>query len=115
MRTLISPYPLQFKGEIHAYDWGGNALAVIPQEPHGNNGLSSYDGKDVSDRLAISKAEPRPWNWRDMPSGKQFKLEISPLAAREMHRNGKLVLVTIPAGDIVTVADTSGDKMVTVL
>ena len=50
-----------------------------------------------------------------MPIGKRFKLEISTLAASEMHRNGKLVLVTIPAGDIVTVADTSGDKMVTVV
>ena len=50
-----------------------------------------------------------------MPIGKRFKLEISTLAASEMHRNGKLVLVTIPAGDIITVADTSGDKMVTVL
>ena len=50
-----------------------------------------------------------------MPIGKRFKLEISTLAASEMHRNGKLVLVTIPAGDIVTVADTSADKMVTVL
>ena len=50
-----------------------------------------------------------------MPIGKRFKLEISTLVASEMHRNGKLVLVTIPAGDIVTVADTSGDKMATVL
>src|SRR5215472_9173376 len=50
-----------------------------------------------------------------MPIGKRFKLEISTLAASEMHRNGKLVLVTIPAGDVVTVADASGDKMVTVL
>jgi hypothetical protein len=32
-----------------------------------------------------------------------------------MHKNGKLALVTIPAGDIVTVAEASGDKMVTVL
>ena len=50
-----------------------------------------------------------------MPIGKRFKLEISTLAASEMHRNGKLVLVTISAGDIVTVADTSTDKMVAVL
>ena len=50
-----------------------------------------------------------------MPIGKRFKLEISTLAASEVHRNGKLVLVTIPAGDIITVADSSGEKMVTVL
>jgi len=47
--------------------------------------------------------------------GKRFKLEVATLAASEVHRNGKLVLVTIPAGDIVTVAQASGDKMVTVL
>ena len=50
-----------------------------------------------------------------MPIGKRFKLEVATLAASEVHRNGKLVLVTIPAEDIVTVADVSGDKMVTVL
>jgi hypothetical protein len=32
-----------------------------------------------------------------------------------VHANGKLVLVSIPAGEIVTVADAKGDKMVTVL
>jgi hypothetical protein len=47
--------------------------------------------------------------------GKRFKLEISTLAASEVHRNRKLVLVTIPAGDTVTVVDASGDKMATVL
>jgi hypothetical protein len=50
-----------------------------------------------------------------MPIGKRFKLEVATLAASEVHRNGKLVLVTIPAEDIVTVADVSGGKMVTVL
>ena len=50
-----------------------------------------------------------------MPIGKRFKLEVSTLAASEVHRDGKLVLVTIPAEDIVTVANISGDKMVTVL
>ena len=50
-----------------------------------------------------------------MPIGKRFKLEVETLAASEVHRNGKLVLVTIPAGGIVTVAEASGDKMVTVL
>jgi hypothetical protein len=50
-----------------------------------------------------------------MPIGKRFKLEISTLAASEMHTNEKLVLVTIPAGNIITVADASGDKMVSVL
>src|SRR5215471_5986705 len=50
-----------------------------------------------------------------MRIGKQFKLEVATLAASEVHRNGKLVLATIPAEDIVTVADVSGDKMVTVL
>jgi len=50
-----------------------------------------------------------------MPIGKRFKLEVASLAANEVHRNEKLVLVTIPAEDIVTVADVSGDKMVTVL
>jgi hypothetical protein len=50
-----------------------------------------------------------------MPIGQRFKLKVSTLAASEMHRNGKLVLLTIPAGDIITVADASGDKMVTVL
>jgi len=50
-----------------------------------------------------------------MPIGKRFRLEVATLAASEVHRNGKLVLVTIPAGDIVTVAEASGDKMVTVL
>ena len=49
-----------------------------------------------------------------MPIGKRFKLEVATLAASEVHRNEKLVLVTIPAEDIVTVADVSGDKMVTV-
>ena len=52
---------------------------------------------------------------RATPIGKRFELEISTLAASEIHRNGKLVLVTIPAGDIVAVAEASGDKMVTVL
>jgi len=50
-----------------------------------------------------------------MPIGTRSKLDISTLAASEMDRNGKLVLVTIPAGDIVTVAEANGDKMVTVL
>jgi len=50
-----------------------------------------------------------------MPIGTRFKLEVETLAASEVHTNGKLVLVTIPAEDIVTVADVSGDKMVTVL
>jgi len=50
-----------------------------------------------------------------MPIGKRFKLEVATLAASEVHRDGKLVLVTIPAGEIITVADASGDKMVTVL
>jgi hypothetical protein len=50
-----------------------------------------------------------------MPIGKRFKLEISTLAASEVHKDGKLVLVTIPAGDIIAVAEASGDKMVTVL
>jgi hypothetical protein len=49
--------------------------------------------------------------------GKRFKLEISTLAASEMNRNGKLVLVTIPAGDIVKVVSgpRSGVKLVDVL
>jgi len=50
-----------------------------------------------------------------MAIGKRFKLDVATLAASEVHRNGKLVLVTIPAEDIVSVADVSGDKMVTVL
>jgi len=50
-----------------------------------------------------------------MPIGKRFKLEISTLAASEVHRDGKLVLVTIPAGEVITVADARGDKMVNVL
>jgi len=50
-----------------------------------------------------------------MPIGKRFKLGISTLAASEVHRNGKLVLVTIPAGDTITIVDISGDKMATVL
>ena len=48
--------------------------------------------------------------------GKRFKLEISTLAASEMNRNGRLVLVTIPAGDIVKVSGPrSGVKLVDVL
>jgi len=50
-----------------------------------------------------------------MLTGRRFKLEIATLAANDV--NGKLVLTTIPAGDIVkVVADLSdGSRMVEVL
>jgi hypothetical protein len=50
-----------------------------------------------------------------MPIGKRFKLKTSALTAGETHRNGELELVTIPAGAVITRADASEDKMVTVL
>src|SRR5215472_6836759 len=49
-----------------------------------------------------------------MPIGKRFKLKTSALAAGETHRNGELEIVTIPAGAVLTLADASEDKMVTV-
>ena len=50
-----------------------------------------------------------------MPIGKRFKLKTSTLAAGEMHRNGEFAVTTIPAGAIITRADASEDKLVTVL
>jgi hypothetical protein len=50
-----------------------------------------------------------------MPIGKRFKLKTSSLTASEIHTNGEFALVTIPAGAIITLADASEDKLVTVL